>query len=478
MKIFNRKSPYLFLSVIVVVLVIFRFLLLWNIPLLDKTETRYAEIARLMYETNQWIVLQYDYGVSFWGKPPLSTWLSAMSFNLFGVNELSARLPSFILCLAIIFLLFKIKTLTKEKKVLIAFVLLTTPEFLLHMGVISTDCTLLFSTTLVMISFWKAITSSSKSSWNYLFFVGLGLGLLSKGPIVFILTGVPIFVWCILDYKERFLIIWKKLPWITGLLLMALIAFPWYYLMEKGSPGFINYFIIGEHFYRFISSEWSGDRYGFAKSQPFGMVWLFLLAFGFPWFQFVLYKFWKNKNNIWKDKWVSFLILWILGTPLFFTFSSNTIHTYILPSIVPIALLVAHWWEFNKKWVITSLVFPTLCIILSIILPFTSYWNYNMNTDKSLILNQKINTKNIPVYYWYETNYSGRFYAERKIGVIRDNKALDSVLSLNENFYLMIQHKQEYGLNKNLKKRLIPLDSNYKRKIYANFKLNESSINK
>jgi hypothetical protein len=51
-----------------------------KIPLLDKTEARYAEIARIMWDTNQWIMPQIDYGIPFWAKPPLSTWLSAGSY--------------------------------------------------------------------------------------------------------------------------------------------------------------------------------------------------------------------------------------------------------------------------------------------------------------------------------------------------------------------------------------------------------------
>ncbi len=63
-------------------------------PLMDSTESRYAEIARKMLETGDWLMPQFDYGVPFWGKPPLSTWLSAASMAIFGVNEFAARLPS------------------------------------------------------------------------------------------------------------------------------------------------------------------------------------------------------------------------------------------------------------------------------------------------------------------------------------------------------------------------------------------------
>ena len=78
----------------IVSLIILRAYLNSAIPLMDKTEARYAEISRIMVETNNWIVLQIDYGIPFWAKPPLSTWLSASSISLFGLNEFFVRLPS------------------------------------------------------------------------------------------------------------------------------------------------------------------------------------------------------------------------------------------------------------------------------------------------------------------------------------------------------------------------------------------------
>ena len=84
----RHSKTKLIILISVITLCIFRFFLTGFIPLLDKTEARYAEIARLMYETNEWIVLQIDYGIPFWAKPPLSTWLSALSINMFGVNEI------------------------------------------------------------------------------------------------------------------------------------------------------------------------------------------------------------------------------------------------------------------------------------------------------------------------------------------------------------------------------------------------------
>jgi 4-amino-4-deoxy-L-arabinose transferase-like glycosyltransferase len=88
------------LTLAVVLLVVARLATLGAYPLMDSTESRYAEIARKMLETGQWLMPQFDYGVPFWGKPPLSTWLSAMAMAVFGVNEFAARLPSLLLLLS------------------------------------------------------------------------------------------------------------------------------------------------------------------------------------------------------------------------------------------------------------------------------------------------------------------------------------------------------------------------------------------
>ncbi|NMS31044.1 ArnT family glycosyltransferase, partial [Vibrio parahaemolyticus] len=62
-------------------------------PLMDTTEARYGEMARLMVETGNWLTPQFDYGVPFWGKPPLFTWMSAYGIELFGLNEFAVRAP-------------------------------------------------------------------------------------------------------------------------------------------------------------------------------------------------------------------------------------------------------------------------------------------------------------------------------------------------------------------------------------------------
>lgn len=446
-------------------MLLLRLLLNAILPLMDKTEARYAEIARLMYETNNWVTPQIDYGVPFWAKPPLNTWLSALSMKVFGVNEFAVRFPAFVLCLVIVFILGKA---VKDKGLglfLSAFVMFTLPQFLVHAGVVSTDTSLLLAITLIMISFWKQITAEKKNSWGYLLFVGVGIGLLAKGPIIIILTAPPIFVW-VLWFKE-----WKKLfiriPWLLGIPLMALVAVPWYIIAEQHTKGFIDYFIVGEHFKRFFDSSWTGDKYGFPKQQPLGIVWLFLFGMAFPWFQVVIGKLWVNRKGAIKDKWVFFLTAWLLFTPLFFTISKSLIHTYVLPVMPPIALLVINYWDQIKRKktnVIISLVLPVLATLTLIAGLINNNFAKYTNTDKYIIEAQ--GEMQTPLYYLGKKSYSSQFYSGGKVKSIT-YKELQQFIENDKPFRIIIKDKT---LKRNTDYKVDALkieDASFKRKMYS-----------
>ena len=463
MKLFSKKmNPYAFW---VCILVLIRAFLNYAIPLMDKTEARYAEIARIMAETNNFTTLQIDYGVPFWAKPPLSTWLSAISFNIFGVNEFAARFPYLLLNILVILLIGKYAKRKSLDFLIPALILLTIPEFLLHTGVVSTDTALAFCVTLVMISFWEGINNKHQKFWKYLFFIGLGLGLLAKGPIIIILTAPPIFVWMVIfkQYKT----VWKSIPWILGVLITAVVAIPWYYLAEQKTPGFIDYFIIGEHFKRFLSSGWEGDKYGFPKSQPIGMIWVFLIVFTIPWIQILINKIWKNKTQLFKNKWVAFLLFWLLWTPLFFTVSKSLIHPYILPVMVPIALLITHWWEeikHKKRLISIALIIPILAFFIFVTASLTNKATFYINSDKFFIENHI--DKNISMYHWENKSYSSQFYSKGSIKTIKDNTELSKNLNSKKPFLIIIPHKKIKNINPESMKLLKKLEENYKKSIY------------
>lgn len=435
----KKNIRYNWIVISVVLLLAFRLFLNGAIPLMDKTEARYAEIARIMVETDNWVVPQIDYGVPFWAKPPLSTWLSALSFEWFGVNEFTARLPYFLISVMIALMLGKYAERKELSFWLPTLILFTIPQFFLHAGVVSTDTMLAFSVTLVMLSFWETVSGNRHWYWKYLFFVGIGLGLLGKGPIVLILTIPPLFLWTWLNksFKRVFILF----PWKLGTIIFIGIALPWYYLIEKQSSGFVDYFIVGEHFKRFFDSSWTGDKYGFPKSQPLGMIWVFLLLFALPWIQVVASRIIKQRKSILKNRWISFLIFWLFWTPLFFTVSKSLIHPYIMPVMVPLALLVVVWWKEikpKKSIVAIALLLPVLALGVYTYAQTTGKVEFYANTDKQFV--KEAEELSLPVFHLDKKSYSGQFYSRGKIKAIRLNE-LQTQISSKEPFIMVVKNR-------------------------------------
>ena len=425
-----------------------RFASLGLFPLMDTTEARYGEIARIMMETSNWITPQFDYNIPFWGKPPLHTWMSAIGFEWLGVSEFAGRLPHFLTGLIILGLvwLFGRQQGNKNTANLAAGILATTVVFCISIGAIMTDTALLLAITLTLGSFWQAwqLTDSNpdqrRNRWGYLFFVGLGIGLLAKGPIVLILTGLPIFLWCLPEW--RILQLWKRLPWVSGTLLMSAIALPWYLLAEQATPGFLNYFIVGEHFQRFLVSGWQGDLYGTAHIHPKGSIWLKWLYAALPWNIVLPLVWWKAKKHRQsvsgnQDKpespdlartqqWRLFLWCWMLTPMIFFTLAGNIIWTYILPATPALALLVANYIrEFafaeeaspankrcnqgNQRLAWPGALMPVAMIIITIA----------MNSDakssaKSLVeaYQDQSDSSRTGLVFWGSRPFSGQFYSK------------------------------------------------------------------
>ncbi len=333
------------LAIAMLILAGVRLLTLGAYPLFDLTEARYAEIARLMAETGDWIVPHIDYGVPFWAKPPLSTWLSAASVFLLGANEFAVRLPSFFLGIAVVFLTFFAQKDDRDAAIASAAILGSSVLFFISAGAVMTDMALLFCTTLAMLSFFRAVEQNDKS-WNYWFFVALGLGMLAKGPIAIVLSALPIFAWTL--WFNRWGDIWQRLPWFSGSILAAIISLPWYAIAEIHSPGFLNYFILTEHFHRFSASGDIEDLYGHQHIQFYGIIWLYGFVATLPWSGMLLALAVKNFSQL-QSLIREFLhtpsrvyfLCWTLAAGIFFTFTRNLLWTYILPGLPAFSVLAA-----------------------------------------------------------------------------------------------------------------------------------------
>ncbi|MEZ4773154.1 MAG: glycosyltransferase family 39 protein [Bacteroidia bacterium] len=62
-------------------------------PLFDWDEINFAEAAREMITTGNYLQVQINYQ-PFFEKPPLFFWLQTLSMHIFGVNEFAARFPN------------------------------------------------------------------------------------------------------------------------------------------------------------------------------------------------------------------------------------------------------------------------------------------------------------------------------------------------------------------------------------------------
>lgn len=432
---------------VLVFLFIARIISILYIPLNDSTEARYGEIARKMLETGNWVTLQHDYGVPFWAKPPLSSWLSAVSMKLFGVNEFAARLPGFLLSIGILWLVWSLAKNHGGRVIAMVSVLVLASAlyFFIDAGAVMTDPALLFCTTLSIVAFWRALVDQNRL-WSYLFFVGIGLGLLAKGPIAVVLVGLPLFFWVLVRNEWRHL--WQRLPWVIGTLITLAIALPWYVLAELRTPGFLNYFIVGEHINRFLTPGWTGDKYGMAHDEPWGMIWIYAIAGIFPW-SIVgtswLVTYWKKIPVIFKDDdgWMSYLLLCTLLPLVFFTFASNIIYPYVLPSLPAFALLFAEIWhrtnktDFSGQWIIRlSVVTGVIFIVATFVFYLAPQWV--AKTQKPLVTawKQQHPASGSNLVYWdYGSSFSAQFYSSGKVKATRDTAVLCKLLSNNmENF--------------------------------------------
>ena len=372
----SRQQLWTLLAVVGIV----RLLTIGLYPLTDATEARYAEIARKMLETGQWIVPQIDYGVPFWGKPPLSMWMTAISYKLIGVTEFAARIPSLLMGVAVCALTYVLALRRRgiNHGLRASIVVATSLLMMVSAGTVMTDPAMVLGTTLSMVGFWLALTDRSRS-WGYLFFLGLAIGLLAKGPVAALLTLAPIGVWVLVCGHAK--ASWNNIPWITGALLTAALVVPWYWAAEMQSPGFLNYFLVGEHWQRYTVSGWKGDLYGAGHAHPFGTIWLYALLGTLPWSPWLIWQLARGRAVLAVtplrsgDGWTLYLLCWLLAPIVFFSLARNILPTYVLPGLVAFGLLVGEAWaqrhsqDPSNRILALGIVTPALTVLLVLVWP-------------------------------------------------------------------------------------------------------------
>jgi len=468
------SNPYLW-----VILISFsiRIVTLDYYPIGDTTEARYSEITRMMLESGDWISLKYINGEPFWGKPPLLFWLQATSFKVFGISEFSARLPSIFISLFVVGLVFYIaKIQFGRTQAWIASALLSTNVlFYILSGSVLMEPLLLLSTTLSMVAFWQVIRDRERY-WGYLFFVGLAIGLMSKGPLAGVLITMPVITWLITSDNWRNVM--QRIPLFTGTILMLALTLPWYLLAEHATPGFLNYYIIGEHWERFTTADWQGNQFGTTHSSYIGAIWVEWLLAAFPMSLILiiaLFTLIKRKKSaalpILREDFSRYLILWIITLLLFFTFTKNTTIIYVFTSLPATALLVAKLWQIkseknnkdsNKtrksiaRITIISVLFPFFFLaVVFFYMPYVA----DRNTEKFLVENyQKLNSSGkARLIYLFERPASAQYYSRGKAEVISSTNKIIAIVKQEPDVFLAISVGAFKNTPENIKQCLLKI---------------------
>ena len=450
-----------------------RLLTLGSYPLTDTTEARYAEVARKMAELGNWVTPLYDYGVPFWAKPPLTTWLSAISIQLFGVNEFAARLPYFLLALFVAWLVWDwVRRLASDagQQAQWAVALLSgTLLYLIASAAVMTDLGLVLGTTLAMRGFWAAFgngssrktSESSNPSEVWLLFIGLGIGLLAKGPIAVVLSALPIGLWVLLTGNIK--TAWQRLPWVRGGLATLAIAAPWYVLAEIRTPGFWEYFFIGEHWKRFTVTGWAGDKYGTAHATQRGAIWLFAAAASMPW-PALLPLLWVGRKKVLtidsavpsQSHFTLYLLVWSIAPCLFFTLSGNILWTYVLPGLPAMAVLAARWLngDTRTRWVNAVVASGVVAMSLLVAAFFVrEQLADSWKSAKTVVLAYQASGVGESLFFVGDLPYSASFYSHGKAKAVADNAALLSAMARGT-IHVALNPDQVQALPPEIKSRL------------------------
>jgi 4-amino-4-deoxy-L-arabinose transferase-like glycosyltransferase len=401
-------------------------------PLMDKTETRYADIARRMLVAHDWITPWMADGVPFWAKPPLSFWATMLSYEVFGINEFAARLPHFLLGVLVAASLWQHARRRSERAAWHSVALLAgSLLFLVSSGAVMTDMALTLGTTLVMVGFWRAVTAEGEDRWSsWQIGAGVAIGLLAKGPVSLILWGLPLGFWAVLTRNLAFA--WRRVPWLRGAALVAVLTVPWYVIAERHTPGFLHYFIVGEHLQRFLQPGWTGDLYGSPHQVPRGTVWLYSIAAIMPWpllAPFLVANARSGEPRPIAASERTYLLAWTLAPGIIFTLAANVLWTYVLPALPALALLAAFWTSTRAhrarvdRYLVIGLAAGCVAVLALIAIARTSTL-LDSKSAKSLVLDYRLHEHGEPLYFVGPIPYSGSFYSDGRAQEVREVRDL------------------------------------------------------
>ena len=306
--------------------------------LMPTDEGRYAEIAREMFVSGDWVTIRYN-DLKYFEKPPLHLWMTALAYHAFGVNEWSARLWVALSGAAGILVSALAARRWWGPRVgwLTALVLLASPSwnFAAHFNTLDMSVSALLAGVLagVLLAQHPQATSRQRRHWMWFAWAAMGLAVLTKGLMGIVLPGLVLVVYTLL---ARDWVLWRRLHLVSGALIMLAIVLPWFALVSMRNPDFAQFFFIHEHWERYTSNV----------HHRSGPIWYFvpqLLVAFLPWLGLVprAVRVVRQESAGAGLRPKLLLAVWAIAIFAFFSASGSKLPGYILPIFPALAVLLA-----------------------------------------------------------------------------------------------------------------------------------------
>jgi len=308
-------------------------------PLTLPDEGRYAGVAWEMLRSGDWLVPTQNC-LPFFHKPPLFYWLTALSMQAFGVNAAAARLAPLV-CAGLATLgLFAVTRRRAGEDVAAATVLVlaTLPFFFAAEQYANLDMPVAAFIALAIVFAADAALALRRAAPHraslVLAWSCAALGVLAKGLIGVVLPGLVIVVWLAVSRQ------WRTIPRLLaplGIGVFAIVAAPWFALVQQHYPQFVRYFFYHHHVERFMEK-------GFNSAEPWWFFFVVLPALTLPWSLWLLRSHpARNETDAPEDRlaWRKLMWVWLLSVVAFFSLPESKPVGYIMPALFPLAFLIA-----------------------------------------------------------------------------------------------------------------------------------------
>lgn len=358
--------PLLALGVLAAVFLFWR---LGEGTLLDWDEAIYAQMSREMVQSGDWLTPHWGFRPRL-HKPPLTYWATAVVFQLFGVNELTARTVSAlsgVAVLAVVYLLAQ-QLYGRRTAILTAVILLTSLQFGWSARFGTSDVTLTLFLYLAIYGYVRLRQGDER--WWLWIGAACGLAFMTKSAASLV-APAAIGLSLLLDGKIRATL--RSRPFWLALGLAAAIVLPWHLLMYLKHPDVFLADYLGRNFVDRATTTLAGHSGGRAfyleALQDNFYPWFYLAPFALAWvLRELVYK---------RDRRLQVVLVLMVVVFGLFTIAQTKLPWYIVPLYPGLALLLAHFvdevWE-REDWLawsglvlaalVTALFAPAVIVLL------------------------------------------------------------------------------------------------------------------